>query len=229
MQEAIDLLNALTPLAWPIVILIVALKLAPAFASVLKGRDVQVEAPGVKVAVGGRQVELQEFTDQARKTIEDLQARISEASAFPDPADDMPTVPPLLARASTAMRAVLWVDDEPDGIALEVASLQDRGIDVSVSTSTADAVARLERGARPDAVITDMGRFENGRRNARAGLELLDEIRRRDAVLPVVVYTTPGNASALRSEVLSAGAFGITSSPSELLELLGVNIGPRTE
>jgi DNA-binding NtrC family response regulator len=49
---------------------------------------------------------------------------------------------------------------------------------------------------RYGAVLSDMGRWENGVKVSDAGMRLLKMVREINATVPVVIYTTHGAASA---------------------------------
>jgi len=69
-----------------------------------------------------------------------------------------------------------------------------------------------------------MGRAENGRYNTTAGLDLVRQIRALDPVVPIFIYCSRQAAEKNREAALSAGANGITSSASFLLNALHVNV-----
>ena len=122
---------------------------------------------------------------------------------------------------------MLWVDDHPSNNAYEMAALKDRDVDVDTATSTDEAVDVLKPGSDYDAVVTDMGRREGGREHPEAGIELIKKLRRARVDVPVVVYASAEAVATYGHEATELGAFGATASPTELLELLAVNYGPR--
>lgn len=72
---------------------------------------------------------------------------------------------------------------------------------------------------RFDLVISDMGRNEDGGYVADAGIELARALHDRAPELPMLIYTgTQGGT--LRDKAIEAGALEVTSSPTELLDLI---------
>jgi CheY-like chemotaxis protein len=111
----------------------------------------------------------------------------------------------------------LWVDDRPTANVFERESLLEEGWDIDQAISTRQAVEIAGgRWSRYTAVITDMGRDEDGHFVADAGLQLIRRIREETRDLPIVVYTGPRGLE-WREAALEGGANALTSSPTELL------------
>jgi CheY-like chemotaxis protein len=115
---------------------------------------------------------------------------------------------------------ILWVDDNPDDNALELAKLRDDGLEVLLARSTAEAmdVLSLRRGVR--AIVTDLGRSEDGEFRSHAGLALLRQLREAEQDQPVLVYTSTRRVELDRQDALEAGATAVTASPTELFAAL---------
>ena len=115
---------------------------------------------------------------------------------------------------------ILWVDDTPDDNALELAKLRDDGLEVLLARSTAEAmdVLSLRRGIR--AIVTDLGRSEDGEFRSHAGLALLRQLREAEQDQPVLVYTSSRRVELDRQDALEAGAIAVTASPTELFAAL---------
>jgi CheY-like chemotaxis protein len=114
------------------------------------------------------------------------------------------------------MRRYLIVDDNVEFAENLAEILRDRGDDVAVAASGAEALA-LARGARFDALLTDM------RMPAMGGAEVVHEIRRIDpgaAALVVTAHVADDAIEAARRE----GLLAVLPKPvhvERLLELLG--------
>jgi CheY-like chemotaxis protein len=109
-------------------------------------------------------------------------------------------------------RKVLWVDDRPANNVFERAALESYGIRFTLVESTSEAQAILAPG-RFDAVISDLGRPGD----RRAGLILLEAVRRADNAVPYFLYTSVAAAARLgRVE----GAQGVTADPDELVAMV---------
>ena len=124
------------------------------------------------------------------------------------------------AHADLGPPTILWVDDDPDDSTLELAKLRDDGVEVLLARSTAEAmdVLSLRRGV--DAIVTDLGRAEDGEFRSHAGLALLRQLREAEQVQPVLVYTSARRVELDRQDALDAGAGVVTSSPTELFAAL---------
>ena len=72
-----------------------------------------------------------------------------------------------------------------------------------------------------------MRRTEGGREHPKAGIELIKKLRRARVDVPVVVYASAEAVATYGQEATDLEALGATASPTELLELLAVNYGPR--
>jgi CheY-like chemotaxis protein len=114
-------------------------------------------------------------------------------------------------------KRILWVDDKPANIADEIAQLSKKGIEVTQAHSTAQAMQILvSSGLSFDAIITDMGRTEDGEYRPEAGVFLIKAIREAGINLPILVYTTLNLYVTTINEVVAAGGNGATISAEEL-------------
>lgn len=135
------------------------------------------------------------------------------------PAGDAEGAPP---RTATA---VLVAEDEREVREILVAELGERGFSVTAAESGVAALALLEAGLRPEAVVTDLA-MPGGV----DGLELVEEARRRLPRLPAVLVTGhAGEAAPERLEsVERGGPFALVRKPAAaqvLVERLGRVLG----
>ena len=86
------------------------------------------------------------------------------------------------------------------------------------STAEAMDVLSLRRGVR--AIVTDLGRSEDGEFRSHAGLALLRQLREAEQDQPVLVYTSSRRVELDRQDALEAGATAVTASPTELFAAL---------
>jgi CheY-like chemotaxis protein len=115
----------------------------------------------------------------------------------------------------TQRPAILWVDDQPDNNVSERRALeQSLGANFTLSTSTEDAMQRLERG-RFNVVISNMGRPGD----RLAGYTLLDRMRPKGHEQPVVIYSM-GVEEQHKRAAMERGAWGETDRPNELIDLV---------
>jgi CheY-like chemotaxis protein len=184
------------------------------------------------VKVGGVELSVEDATEQLRRQVADLQTHM--AAQLAERAEPAPSGPPAApgspagatdgAAAGPARvegrAAILWVDDNPDDNALELAKLRDDGFEVLLARSTAEAmdVLSLRRGIQ--AIVTDLGRSEDGEFRSHAGLALLRQLHEAEQDQPVLVYTSPRRVELDRQDALDAGAVTVTASPTELFAAL---------
>lgn len=117
--------------------------------------------------------------------------------------------------------SILWVDDNPQSNAYEIAKLQDDGWEVYTVKNTNTALSFLDAGsAPPTLIISDMGRREGLTYRRTAGLDLIRSVRGRGLQIPIYIYTSDKAVREHRREVLALGGNGITASPLELLALV---------
>ena len=118
--------------------------------------------------------------------------------------------------------SILVVDDEPDLLEMIVRNLQVHKFHVLHAGSAAEALENI-RGNRVDFVISDI------RMPEKDGVALLEEIRRTNPALPVVILMT-GFSDYSEGELLDRGALQVLSKPfnmKELVQLIRDNTGPK--
>ena len=100
---------------------------------------------------------------------------------------------------------ILLVDDDPSLLRVTEKQLSDAGCEVVAVGDSAAALARFEEGG-VDLLLTDI------QMPGMDGLELLGEIKRRDAAAPVVVITAHGTVERAVS-AMKTGAFDFLEKP----------------
>lgn len=219
MGDYIELAKALVPLAWPIIAILVFIRLSPLIASIAQSRAFTVK-------VGSMEVSVQDATQQIQAQIADLQKQV--IALKPPVAAESSKAPEIIAPTAPAAtsKTVLWVDDTPSNNAFEVAQLQNMGLQVISAKSTNEAMDALANHPDVDAIISDMGRTEDGRYHSQAGIILLEALRAAAIKTPFIVYTTSKYAHQNDARVKAAKGDGATSSPVELLEWLRNKTSP---
>jgi CheY-like chemotaxis protein len=213
-MTAARIIEAIGSLLWPLLLAVVVLRVLPHLPGTIADLREALRTRAFKVRVGGAELSVEQATEQLRRQVTDLQSQVAAQlaergparAAAPQPYQGRPTV--------------LWVDDRPEGNALELAKLRDDGVEVLQARSTAEAmdVLTLRRGVQ--LVITDLGRGEGGEYRPHAGLALLRQLRDAGFELPVVVYTSPRGVARDREDAVAAGAARVTASPTELFATL---------
>src|SRR5215218_11236328 len=225
-MTAAMIIEAIGSLLWPLLVAVVLIRVLPHVPGVVADLRRALRTRAFRVKVGGAELTVEEATEQLRRQVTDLQNHMAAQLAAqaaqggtrpPTPAGiDLGAAP----AAEQARPTVLWVDDDPDDNTLELAKLREDGIEVLLARSTAEAldVLSLRRGV--GAIVTDLGRSEDGEFRSHAGLALLRQLGEAEHDQPVLVYTSTRRVELDRQDALDAGATVVTSSPTELFAAL---------
>jgi CheY-like chemotaxis protein len=224
-MTAARIIEAIGAVLWPLLVAVLLIKVIPHIPGVVADLRRAMRTRGFTVKVGGVELSVEEATEQLRRQVTDLQTHMAvQLAERPEPGPGAPPGPPGSPAGAGAGPAagqgratLLWVDDNPDANALELAKLRDDGLEVLLARSTAEAmdVLSLRRGVR--AIVTDMGRSEDGEFRSHAGLALLRQLHEAEQDQPVLVYTSTRRVELDRQDALDAGAAVVTASPVELL------------
>src|SRR5436309_388468 len=148
--EAISLIKALSELVgvliWPAVTLFVVVRFSAPIANFVRGvSEFTFKAAGVEATAKTRQVEAALAIGAAIAT------QRKDTGATELTFDEAKRVAGVIARRvappvvkSAAEATLLWVDDHPENNTYERRAMAALGIEVELSTSTDDALARLE-------------------------------------------------------------------------------------
>jgi CheY-like chemotaxis protein len=232
-MTAARIIEAIGSLLWPLLVAVVLIRVIPHIPGVVADLRRAMRARAFTVKIGGVELSVEEATEQLRRQVTDLQthmaAQLAEAGEPGPPGRAGPPTAPGAGPAGGATQGrpdqgpptILWVDDDPDANTLELAKLRDDGVEVLLARSTAEAmdVLSLRRGVR--AIVTDLGRAEDGEFRSHAGLALLRQLHEAEQDQPVVVYTSARRVELDRQDALDAGASAVTASPTELFAALG--------
>jgi CheY-like chemotaxis protein len=243
-MTAARIIEAIGSLLWPLLVAVVLIRVLPHVPALVADLRRAMRTRAFTVRVAGAELTVEEATEQLRRQVTDLQTHMAIQLADRDGAGPPP--PPAPGSAAEAIEdaeaagpsgggrpTLLWVDDRPDDHALELAKLRDDGIEVLLARSTAEAldVLSLRRGVH--AVVTGLGRSEDGEFRTHAGLALLRQLKEAEHAQPVLVYSDAARAELDRQDALDAGAALVTASPVELLaalrRVLAVPAGGRAE
>ncbi len=207
-----ELLSSIADLAWPAVVLLGLVLFARPLAGLLRSGSEREE---VTIEVGGQRVTLGKFREQQNEVVLDLRRQLDDlrrqvAGGPPDP-------PPEQRPA-----AVLWVDDRPENNALLIDQLMTGGVRVDTARTTAEGLALASRRDY-GAVISDMGRREDGSYRTTAGLDLARALRAAGDDTPLLMFTSSRAVREHGNEARAAGAQAVTSSAVDLIAFLREN------
>lgn len=232
-MTAARIIEAIGSLLWPLLVAVLLIRVIPHIPGVVADLRKAMRTRAFTVKVGGVELSIEDATEQLRRQVTDLQTHLAaQLAQQPDPgpppapgAPPAPGTPPDAEAAAGPVAdlgraTVLWVDDNPDANTLELAKLRDDGLEVLLARSTAEAmdVLSLRRGV--GAIVTDMGRAEDGEFRSHAGLALLRQLHEAEQDQPVLVYTSARRVELDRQDALDAGATTVTASPTELFAAL---------
>jgi CheY-like chemotaxis protein len=225
-MTAARIIEAIGSLLWPLLVAVLLIRVIPHIPGVVADLRRAMRTRAFTVKIGGVELSVEEAAEQLRRQVTDLQTHMANQLAERPPA--APAGPPAPLGAETAAGpaagqgrpTLLWVDDNPEANTLELAKLRDDGVEVLLARSTAEAmdVLSLRRGV--GAIVTDMGRTEDGEFRSHAGLALLRQLHEAEQSQPVLVYTSTRRVELDRRDALDAGATIVTSSPTELFAAL---------
>jgi CheY-like chemotaxis protein len=222
-MTAARVIEAVGSLLWPLLVAVLLIRVIPHVPGVVADLRKAMRTRAFTVRIGGAELSVEDAAEQLRRQVTDLQNHVAVllaergevGAAAPAGVADPAGPAPDQGRAT-----ILWVDDDPDASALELAKLRDDGVEVLLARSTAEAmdVLSLRRGVR--AIVTDLGRAEDGEFRSHAGLALLRQLHEAEQDQPVLVYTSPRRVELDRRDALDAGAAVVTASPTELFAAL---------
>jgi CheY-like chemotaxis protein len=213
MENWAKLLQALSTLLWPVLVLIVIFRFTPAIAGIIES----ARSRKFTLKVGGQELTMDEVNKQQRTLIADLQAQVVKLTNIIESTVEV-TQEHVRAEVSTFVptrRAVLWVDDNPKNNSYFVQQLTDLRVEVDLALSTSDGLRRLEQ-QEYNLVISDMAREEAGAYHPSAGLDLVKAVRSTKKDVPMIIYCSARRAMEYGKQARELGVIAVTSSPTEL-------------
>jgi CheY-like chemotaxis protein len=211
LDDWIKLLDAFTKLfsatVWPLLILLCLIlfrsSLTSFFANLseftFKGAGFEASAKRAATAIANLSA-ANEKTPDTRTSTSSIVEAVSDVT------------PSVVRRAQNT--TALWVDDNPGNNSYERAALEAIGISFVLSTSTEDALAKLNQQSF-DLVISDMSRPPDHQ----AGFALLDAMRNAGKKIPFIIYAASSTPEFV-AQAIKRGAFGETNRPDELFKLV---------
>jgi CheY-like chemotaxis protein len=197
----------LSAVAWPIVTIVIVLVLLKPVKELLQRPDVNLTTPGgFSITAKSQQVAAGALVNASasRNQSTDADAVQSKVEVASETVSTLPARP-----------RALWVDDRPSNNRYEKAALEALEISVDLSTSTDDALDRLEKDGPYDVIISDMGRPPDDR----AGYTLLNALRAKGDRTPFIIYASSRDPEHF-DEAVRQGALGTTNMPTELLDMV---------
>jgi CheY-like chemotaxis protein len=208
-----DILSSIAQLMWPVVVAVLVVVLLPVVRGFIKSSD------SLNIEVAGTKISIQHAAEDIRKLINDLQDRLNALEGTINNDHDNEDI----GKSDSLPRKILWVDDRPAANVYERARVKDAGYEVLKAESTAAALRTLASDGPVQLIITDMSRVEaGGNYNASAGLDLISSLRKANDLTPVVVYSSNRSLAPVREELRRLSNVAYTTSPTELMNLIGI-------
>ena len=216
MESLGDLLSGISSILWPILLLVVLLRLTPSIRGIIES----AKSRGFTLKIGGQELTMDEFSEQNQNMIADLQTQLVTLRQAMSASGDVSASPAVQADyvPPPVRPAVLWVDDQPKNNSYFIQQLLDSGIQVDLALSTIEGLKYFERNEYR-VVISDIGRSEDGMYKPRAGLDILKSIRQANPQIPIVLYTSSRGVREHLDEATQLGAMLVTSSPTEMTDM----------
>jgi CheY-like chemotaxis protein len=212
MTEFAALLQGIAGIAWPIAFVVVALLFRRFIAQLLTRENVSIKIAGMEVSVA-------EATRQAGNTLTDVVQRVAQleerfGDVITEPVEPSNKHP----GSSTQGTAVLWVDDFPSNNAFLIQKFEQDGIRVRKEISTDAGLAALRQESF-NAIVSDLGRSENGVQNPFAGLDFVKEVRASGIRTPILIFTSRRGLE-YRDRLMSAGVNEVTDSTVDVFRFV---------
>ncbi len=214
------ILEALAALSWPLLVLFVFVRFAPALNELISS----ARSRKFTLKVGGQELSMEEVRAQQSNLIADLQNQVASLrEALSDGEEGttlrLPERRPQPAPATSSPARILWVDDQIKNNSYYVEQLTRGGVEVDLAENTAEGLRAFANHSYR-LVVSDIGRKEGDRYNRDAGMELLRDLRKSAVKAPVVLFTSGAGVKERAEEATALGADLITDSGTELVQFL---------
>jgi hypothetical protein len=213
--------DAITSLAWPVIVLIIFCVLYPHIKNIVKSRNFSIK-------VAGMELNVQNMADQLSEQIHELQKKTIELACEIE--DDRNGKREQMKSSNGLIKSkwrVLWVTGKHENHAFEIDYLEKDGVEVIRAHSTNEAMEILNVQADIiDAVVTGVSRKENEVNHPQAGLDLLKKVKTAGFKTPVFVMCSEKSIQEYYQKLKDEGAIEATSSSLDLLAFLkgaGIN------
>ena len=216
LDDLTKLIQALSTAAWPALVFFVVWFYRKQVSGIIES----ARSRGFALEVAGQKLTMAEVTEQQQKFIEDLQKQLNEikkkVEGFQVSPETLLTQTPI---SPGQANSILWVDDNPKNNSFFIDLIQKRGYRVDLAYSTAEGIGLAERNSYR-LILSDMGRTENGRYKEDAGIDLLQELKKRGSEVPFIVFCSESAARRFRERVSELGGRAITADSTNLRALL---------
>lgn len=207
--------DAISGVAWPIVVIYIFVKTWPSLRMMLDSRRLSIKVAGIELSVA-------DAAENIGKQVADIQQKVAEIdqklNQYPPKENESFVGHSVTKEIFYFPKSVLWVDDYPSNNAFLIDKFQRSGIDVTVSLSTEDALKHISQ-RKFAVVITDLGRTENGLEKQFAGLELIERLRKDGSDVPILVFAGARGLQN-RDKLLAAGANEVSAAGTDVISFV---------
>jgi CheY-like chemotaxis protein len=197
---------SIVQLSWPIAVVVIALIFKKYIAAIFNREKLSFKVAGMEISVT-------EATEQAGKSISDIQERLARIEQH---FLEAPMV--LETREEEKKISILWVDDFPSNNAFIIEKLEEEGMRIRKELSTESGIKAIANDSF-DLIISDLGRVESGRENLYAGLEFTRAVRASGNQVPLLIFAGP-RALDNERQLLAAGSTAVTASPVDVFKFV---------
>ena len=173
------------------------------------------------ISFGDAKLSIQDVSESLNRQVGDVRTElVTLKSSFESIAAENTTRDIDTQKTRKPISSILWVDDNPKNNSLLVQQfINEKGIFIVTALSTEDGEAKFKE-KKFDAVISDMGRQENGKYNGTAGLDIIDIIRSMDSSVRIFIFCSRNRALQFGDEAKNRGAELVTWSSTQLEQAL---------
>ncbi len=207
MNDLAILLQGIAALAWPMAFILAVFLFRDKIAEMLS-RNVSIKGVGLELTVAAA-------AEQTGKSVSELVTRVAELE---EKITENGGPRGVTGRVEKRAISVLWVDDFPANNAFLIQQFEMEGVHITKEFSTETALRAIKQ-REFDAIISDLGRKENGVENSNAGLDLIRSARESGIKTPLIIFAGR-RAVEMRDQLVAAGANEVTNSGVDLVHFL---------
>lgn len=219
--------KSLGSVLWPIATLIIFFGSKNVIKSVFSKESISIEVAGMKISVADAAKNIGKDLADIQQKVASIEQKIYGEKLVIDNSGSLEVSKN--SSISTILYkplSIIWVDDFPSNNAFLVDKLQREGINIELSLSTSDALEKIANRSY-NAVISDLGRKEDGQQKPMAGLDLIKSLRGSGNNIPILIYA--GSRGIENREILlKAGADIVTASGTEVVKFVS-NVQANTQ
>jgi CheY-like chemotaxis protein len=209
--------KAIANLGWPVSLLVV-------FFFMRKEIRPLLQKDQVTIKIGSFEINVADATKKIAEDLTKLQKEIAEIKEIKIENSDISLKKITLNINEEQIykikndNRILWADDYPENNAFIIETLSKEGWIIDCVGTTSEAMKRFSQFSY-DAIISDLGRFENGKDNPFAGLDLIELVKKEDPKIPILIFAGDRGMQN-KSKLIAAGAADVTDYGSDVFRFI---------